>query len=114
MTSGPSSQGLAYIAGFLARKLSPKYPHIGSKTSENMSDTKSESLCPWIENLSRGSLMVPSDVFLAACHSFEKEFNLFHNSHKDLCYYFQELICFYTAHLVLLCNFVKLSDIQVI
>ena len=84
MTSGPSSQGLAYIAGFLARKLSNKYPYIGSKTSETVSDMKSDSLCPYIENMSRGSLMVLSDVFLAACHSFEKEFNFFHNSHKDL------------------------------
>ena len=30
LSSGPSSQGLAYIAGFLTNKLAPKYPLLGS------------------------------------------------------------------------------------
>ena len=27
--------------------------------------------------------MIPNDVFLFACHGFEREFNKFHNNHKN-------------------------------
>ena len=81
LTSGTSSQGLSYIAGFLAKKLASKYPHLGSRTCDM--DISSDTSSTWIESLSRGGLTVPSDSFLIACHAFEKEFNLFHNSHEN-------------------------------
>ena len=82
LTSGTSSQGLSYIAGFLAKKLASKYPHLGSRTCD-LDTSSGDSSSPWIESLSMGGLTVPNDSFLIACHAFEKEFNLFHNPHVN-------------------------------
>ena len=76
-----SSQGFGYICGFLARKLGSKYPFLGNKSCEDIN--RNEIATPWIKHLSNGGLIVPSDVFVAACGGFEKEFNTFHNKHKN-------------------------------
>ena len=77
-----SSQGFGYICGFLARKFASKYPFLGSKSSD-VDINKSDISTPWIKHLSNGGLIVPSDVFVAGCHEFEKIFNNFHNCHKN-------------------------------
>ena len=77
-----SSQGFGYICGFIARKMGSKYPHLGNKSSDK-DKVQSEISTPWIKHLSYGGLTVPSDVFVVACHGFEKEFKSFHDLHKN-------------------------------
>ena len=71
-----SSEGLAYIAGYLAFKFKHQYPDLGIKTSEecNLQQVNSH----WITALSRGGLMKPSDSFLQTVRLFEAEFLKFH------------------------------------
>ena len=77
-----SSQGFGYICGFLARKVSSKYPDLGSKSFQSDLN-KNEVRTPWIKHLSHGGLTIPSDSFVAACHQFEDKFNSFHSCHKN-------------------------------
>ena len=53
-----SREGLAYISGFLALKLSADFPDLGAKTSE-ISHIVGPSKFPWLSALSRGGLVQP-------------------------------------------------------
>ena len=71
-----SSEGLAYIAGYLAFKFKHQYPELGVKTCE--APVFPEDNSRWITALSRGGLMKPSNNFLQTVHLFEMEFVKFH------------------------------------
>ena len=58
------TQGLAYIAGYFARKFAVKYPHLGGETCDiNFVERTST---PWIIHLSNGRLSAPSEQVLQA------------------------------------------------
>jgi hypothetical protein len=53
-----------------------KYPVLGQKTCEFSKFMKSPA--PWITDLSRGGLVVPSEYFLQKVYCMEKLFSSFH------------------------------------
>ena len=77
------SEGLAYIAGYLAFKFKHEHPELGSKTSDEPLFQPDNS--PWITALSRGGLMKPSDDFLMTVQQFEIEFKKFHGDGLNRC-----------------------------
>ncbi len=76
------TQGLSYVAGYIARKFNKKYPDLGQKTCDLNFIHGTSS--PWIVHLSNGGLTVPAEDFFEACCKFEKSFVAFHSSHKNL------------------------------
>lgn len=73
-----------YIAGFLAKKFSDKFPDLGTytfTTEKNNSDHTYYFAKPsWTENLSFEGLPEPSDVWAAAVTKMEKYFNQYHGT----------------------------------
>ena len=74
-----SREGLAYISGFLALKLSADFPDLGAKTSE-ISHIVGPSKFPWLSALSRGGLVQPSDNFFAQVEKLEELFHEYYGS----------------------------------
>ncbi len=71
-------EGLSYIAGFLAYKLSDEYPDLGTKTSN--SSRQQQLKFPWLAALSRGGLIQPSEEFFQQIQVLEKLFNQIHGN----------------------------------
>lgn len=63
----------------MAKRLAHKYPELGSKTFHG----SQADHAPWIMEISRGGLTIPSLEFVEQCHQFEKVFNEFHGSDLD-------------------------------
>lgn len=74
-----SREGLSYIAGFLAYKLSGEFPNLGRKTSEQ-SPLVNPSKLPWLSALSLGGLMQPTEAFFNQVESLEKLFREYYGS----------------------------------
>ena len=71
---------MAYVAGWIAHRMGNE-DH-GIKTSnEYWSWEKTESLAPWIFNISRGGAKVPYNDFMLDMENFEYEFIKFHGLH---------------------------------
>ena len=64
---------MAYVAGWLANVT--KNTNLGLKTSDDSWNwERTESLAPWIFQLSRGGLKVPENQFMLDMEKFEKCF----------------------------------------
>jgi hypothetical protein len=73
-----ASEGLKYIAGYVAFRLRSSQPQLGIKL---VSSTSYSGVKPsWIEWLSRGGLMMPTDEWLQQAQQLEAEFQTFHGS----------------------------------
>lgn len=72
--------GLSYIAGYLAKKHREKYPSLGTYTYETKDTTSLHTYAvpSWIQNLSYGGLIEPSETWLAQVMSMEKYFVKLH------------------------------------
>ena len=66
-------EALRYIGGYIVRKFSKKYPHLGSRVKNNI--TKDHS---WTEMVSRGELHVPSNEFLYQLTVLRQVLNAIH------------------------------------
>jgi hypothetical protein len=78
-----SGQGLAYVAGYIAKKFSVKYEFLGSRTNTVPYFDTRASVMPWIFRISRGGLVAPSIEFFKACKEFEEAFQNFHGKNID-------------------------------
>ena len=71
---------MAYVAGWLANVTNNT--DLGLKTSDDAWNwERTESLAPWIFQLSRGGLKVPENQFMLDMEKFEKCFIDFHGPH---------------------------------
>ena len=73
-----SFEALRYIAGYLLYKAQKKFP---SHDMALFEDEKHKD--GWIELKSKGSLMIPSSLFLKKIQSYEKMFIEFHGEEID-------------------------------
>ena len=69
------TEGLKYIAGYVARKFKIKYPSLGDETRRLELDNDHFD---WIQFLSNGYLIYPSDDLINVANIMEKQFVLFH------------------------------------
>ena len=67
-------ESLRYIGGYIVRKFQFKYPQLGHKVSERISDNT------WIDQLDRGGLYAPSEHFLSQLVMMRGAFIAFHGS----------------------------------
>ena len=67
-------ESLRYIGGYIARKFSVKYPHLGHKGKQNA------PLKTWIDCKNRGGLFFPSDSFFAKLEKMRNVFKTIHGS----------------------------------
>ena len=72
------TEGLKYVAGYLAHAFRIKYPTLGCKTSLFRESFFTKTSAPWILSLSRGGLTVPSQAFFENICKFENVFCDFH------------------------------------
>lgn len=72
------SEGLKYVAGYVASKFLDKFPDLGQKTSDY--SVFEETTAPWITALSKGGLVVPSEEFLSKVYQMEQIFLSVHGS----------------------------------
>lgn len=73
--------GLAYIAGYLAKKLKEKHPELGKYTyqiNEGINMHSYGHFPSWIKNLSFGGLIQPSDEWLDQVQRMDKYFVKLH------------------------------------
>lgn len=73
--------GLIYIAGFLAKKHKTQYPHLGeySHITKEAFNFHSYARCPsFIQNLSYGGLIEPSEEWKQQVFKMDKYFQKFH------------------------------------
>lgn len=72
--------GLIYIAGFLAKKHKEKYPELGKYTYETQNTNLHDYTLPsFLQHLSFGGLMDPSEEWKAKVFKMDKYFQKFHN-----------------------------------
>lgn len=69
-----NEEGLRYIAGYVAYRFSTKYPQLGTKSHKISPSQK----LGWIECISRGKLMVPSEELFSAAQILNQEFLSMH------------------------------------
>lgn len=92
--------GLAYIAGYLAKKHRDSHPDLGKYTytlNESINQHNYSHFPSWIQNLSFGGLIQPSDEWLDHVTKMDKYFQKFH---KDT-FYFKKNIIKKTAEYIL-------------
>lgn len=64
------SDGLEYLAGWIAKKLKATHPQLGSYTYKNL-----RNMPTWVSHLSYGGLIQPSEEFMAQIQQLEKLFS---------------------------------------
>lgn len=69
-------EGLKYIAGYVAYRFKHKYDHLGIPTKE----LPTHELPDWIQFISRGQLLVPSETLISAAKIMEIEFQNLHGN----------------------------------
>jgi len=69
-------EGLKYVAGYVAYRFKSTYPHLGDETCE-MPIANSED---WIQFISRGKCIYPSEDMIAAARIMNIEFEKYHGS----------------------------------
>ena len=68
---------MAFVAGWIAFKM--KNEDLAVKSSDDFWNwDRTESVAPWVFEISRGGLMVPINEFMAHVEKFEEEFIKFH------------------------------------
>lgn len=73
------SDGLMYVAGYLARKHRDQFPDLGSYTyKEDSKNIHSYSMPSWVQQLSFGGLTQPSEEWMKNVEKMETFFNKFH------------------------------------
>ena len=77
-----SSEGLKYVAGYVAAKLNRRFPQLGDITSKV--NPGSTIVSPWIQALSRGGLRQPSVDWYQTVQSLETEFQHYHGDGKRI------------------------------
>ena len=87
-----SNEVLCFIAGNVTYRLRHISHQLGIKTSDT-SSFSFENKPRWVEWLSKGSLMIPSDWWLEQAALLEKEFNVLHG--KDVSKTFGTLRAFF-------------------
>lgn len=75
------SEGLKYIAGYVARKFLKDRPDIGSGTK----DINHREIPSWLQYLSFGAPIEPSDSFFNSIKQLEEQFNKFHGKKRIRC-----------------------------
>lgn len=70
------TQGLQYIAGYVAHRFKMKYPHLGNPTcaTQNVQNPREN----WIQFISRGGLLEPSEEMVRIATHINQEFLNFH------------------------------------
>ena len=63
-------QALAYIAGFVASKHLADHPWLGTKT--HLIPVTTQVSYPWITQISRGGLVMPSDAFMVIINEIDR------------------------------------------
>lgn len=77
--SQAESDGLIYIAGYLARKFKDKYPDLGSYTHEiEKKEMHTYSMPSWVQSLSFGGLTEPSTSWKNNVFRMDKYFVKYH------------------------------------
>lgn len=71
--------GLQYIAGYVAAKFKDKYPDLGDYTHK-LQATHDYCIPSWVQHLSFGGLVKPSDKWMNNFHKIEKHFIEFHGN----------------------------------
>ncbi|KAJ4442669.1 hypothetical protein ANN_04258 [Periplaneta americana] len=71
--------GLQYIAGYVASKFKDKYPDLGDYTHK-LQATHDYCIPSWVQHLSFGGLVKPSDKWMNNFHKIEKHFIEFHGN----------------------------------
>ena len=72
---------MTFVAGWIAHKM--KNEDLGLKSNNDYwAWERAESLAPWIFQLSRGGLKVPTNEFMSDMECFEYEFIKFHGLHE--------------------------------
>lgn len=75
--------GMEYVAGFITRKFLRNYPHLGDYTNNKYTEIHSYALPSWVQSLSFGGLVKPSECWLKIVLIMDKYFRKFH---KDTFY----------------------------
>lgn len=88
-----NQDALKYIAGYVAYRFKNKYPELGSKTSDILSEPDHSQPHDWIHFISGGCLLTPSEELMQAAYILDKEFNEMHgpSSLADEKYIFNKL-----------------------
>lgn len=84
----PNSErdGLFYIAGYLAKKHREEFPEIGCYTyALDKENIHSYSMPSWVQSLSFGGLIQPSEEWAENVQILEKYFKKFHNATFKKC-----------------------------
>lgn len=68
--------GLKYLAGYIAKKFISKFAYLGEFTKPNFDCSLPAP--SWIQQISYGSLVQPSDMFFTEVQRYEKVFRKFH------------------------------------
>lgn len=83
-------EALKYLAGYVAYRFRSKYEHLGNRAKPLIINFN----CDWISYLTRGGLMMPSDILFNITCIMEECFNSFHGeknlSEED--YIFQKVV----------------------
>jgi len=68
---------LEYVVGYVARRFIHKYPDIGNETSVSLDSSLSTS---WIQHITRGHLITPSDTLMRVAKVMNKYFEEMHGT----------------------------------
>jgi hypothetical protein len=69
-------EALRYLAGYVAAKLRTQHPELGQRTALQVHTNASS----WIQRLSKGGLVVPSEIFFDSVAELERSFVEFHGA----------------------------------
>lgn len=70
-------EALEYVVGYVARRFIHKYPDIGNETSVSLDSSLSTS---WIQHITRGHLITPSDTLMRVAKVMNKYFEEMHGT----------------------------------
>lgn len=74
-----AGDALNYLSGWVAYKYKLKFPELGNYTNKNKAE-HSYSIPSWVQHLSFGGLIQPSDKWFSICSNLEKWFTRYHRS----------------------------------
>lgn len=81
VTKASEADGLHYVAGYIAKKFVKKIPELGNYTHElQTKNINNYSVPTWIQHLSFGGLIEPSDMWKKEIQNLEVAFINFHTN----------------------------------
>lgn len=78
ISEGCEEDGLRYLAGYIAKKFIHKFPELGNYAKTIVNNPSAPS--SWLQKISFGNLVHPSDLFFCEILKYEKMFRLYHRS----------------------------------